>query len=368
MTNELIEYIVTHPNWETELKADPYNLFIRKDADFPSLYLFSYNQVQTDFGIPLCRIARGIILEIEEGKTPKVMRRAFDKFFNWGEPHCDDIDWPSVQFQEKVDGSIMSLWYYPKEDRWVWSTNGTIDAMKTQLPSDLGKYKTFGEMADALARPFNAPLEKGITYTFELQSPWNRVVVPVSRPILTYLGSRNNLTGKEFFDNIFNLPSPRIFYFDGLEEAQGTLELLPYNEEGYVALDKNWHRAKLKGKKYLAVHHLADNGNFNANRSLALIRDGEDSEVLAYFPEYTEAFNEVRAKWKEHIRVKEIMRKEVERLKTDSNIVTKKDFAMEVLKHDKTWHPYMFAMYDGKESAVKKLDEKLDVTCLLKGN
>jgi len=38
-------------------------------------------------------------------------------------------------------------------------------------------------------------------------------------------------------------------------------EALPFDEEGYVVVDANWHRAKVKSLAYLQVHHLADNGN-----------------------------------------------------------------------------------------------------------
>ena len=91
--------------------------------------MFKYNQIESDFEYQLVREARGIILR---EKVWKVVCRPFDKFFNYGEQFSDVrlIDWEHVYVQQKVDGSLIKIWY--DFGRWHISTNGSIDAFKAE--------------------------------------------------------------------------------------------------------------------------------------------------------------------------------------------------------------------------------------------
>jgi hypothetical protein len=51
---------------------------------------------------PIVRESRGVILD--EADDWRVVARAFDKFFNYGESGADEIDWGTARVQEKVDG------------------------------------------------------------------------------------------------------------------------------------------------------------------------------------------------------------------------------------------------------------------------
>lgn len=47
---ELRDFILSHDNWEELLTAEPYNLKISRDGDY---IMFKYNQLSSDFTIPL---------------------------------------------------------------------------------------------------------------------------------------------------------------------------------------------------------------------------------------------------------------------------------------------------------------------------
>jgi hypothetical protein len=68
---------------------------------------------------------------------------------------------------------------------------------------------------------------------------------------------------------------------------------LPFNEEGYVVVDNNWHRNKVKSPAYVAVHHLKNNGVVTKERIVELIRQNEQDELLIYYPEFTEVVNNI---------------------------------------------------------------------------
>ena len=100
------EFIKAHDNWRDLLSAEPYNLKISEDDGF---VLFKYNQIASDFSQEICQEARGLILDSEDNF--RVVRYAFKKFFNIDEGFAAHIDWDTAVATEKIDGSIMSVWY-----------------------------------------------------------------------------------------------------------------------------------------------------------------------------------------------------------------------------------------------------------------
>ena len=80
--NHLMNFIRDNLNWRLLLTQPPYNLIIKEDSDFPNVYLFKYNQYDSDMSNPICKEARGIILEIIDISV-KILCHSFDKFFNY---------------------------------------------------------------------------------------------------------------------------------------------------------------------------------------------------------------------------------------------------------------------------------------------
>ena len=137
---EIQKFLNEHPtNWGDLLSTDPYNLTIRKKD---GLVLFMYNQISSNFDIPLVQECRGIILE-ENSWVVKAM--GFTKFWNIQEGRAAKIDWPTARILTKLDGSIQKLFYY--KDEWRVSTMSMIDARECTLMNDLNpKYQTFNDL------------------------------------------------------------------------------------------------------------------------------------------------------------------------------------------------------------------------------
>ena len=97
------------------LQAPPYNLKVKDDGP---LYIINYDQIRTRFSHKLCSEARGIILEKESNR---IVCYPFDKFWNYSKHNGGKggkIDWDTAAVQEKVDGSLMKLYFY--EERCVY--------------------------------------------------------------------------------------------------------------------------------------------------------------------------------------------------------------------------------------------------------
>lgn len=255
--------------------------------------MFSYSQIDSDFYNEIVRECRGIILH-EETLIPVCV--PFYKFGNYGEGYADTIDWDSAKVQEKVDGSLIKVWNF--NDEWRVSTNGTIDARDAELYSDISEYSTFYELFMKAAENcgldmFN--LNKKYTYMFELISPFNRVVVPYTSTEIRHIGTRNNTTLKELNVDI-GIKKPKKYKLHSLCDCIIAAEALPFSDEGYVVVDKHWHRNKIKSPAYVTAHHLKNNGVVTKDRIVDLIRINEHEEFLSYYPEFLDSFNFVSNK------------------------------------------------------------------------
>lgn len=251
----LCRFIAEHPeDWEA-LLSKQYCLRIKRDG---SLAIFNY-EIVADFYDPIVQEARGIILDVER---LEVVCWPFRKFGNHSEGYVDTIDWASARVLEKIDGSIAKLWFDRVRGEWQFSTNRTIRA---ELAGVEGKpLLTYGALiasAENYGRiPFDA-LDRDTTYIFELVSPEACVVIKYDATRLYHLGTRSNLTGEESEVDI-GIEKPASYPLTSLEECLRTAATLNRNTasdeitgEGFVVVDKNFHRVKVKSLDYVTMHH-----------------------------------------------------------------------------------------------------------------
>jgi hypothetical protein len=305
MNLKVQDFIAAHSDWEAKLSEKPYCLGVSRDVALgKKLLLLKYSQIDSDFNEPLVRECRGLILDED---TLEVICHPFNKFGNYGESYCPNIDWKSCYVTEKLDGSLIKV--VKLGDALLVSTNGTIDAFKAPLPEQIGcTAKTFGDLViEALAaqgisfKQFKDMLEPGFTYMFELSSPFNKVVVAWHETKLHFIGCRDNATGKELFygdhalAKVFHVP--QIFMLRSVDECVAAAGKLDCNHEGYVVVDKHFNRVKIKSPTYVSLHHMKNNGVLSYERGLEIVRGNELAEVLTYFPEFAEHLNALKAKY-----------------------------------------------------------------------
>lgn len=363
MKNALVSFIKAHPHdWEMLLKADPYYLEIKTDDNYPYLYCFSYNQIKSDFSSDIVQCSRGIILYIKDNIVD-IVCWAFNKFFNYNEPHASSIDWNSAVVQEKIDGSIIKLHYNKYYNKWIWSTNSIIDAHNSTLGSEGSKYITFHDLIDEVTKEWKYAFDPHYTYIFEIVSPFNRIVVPYDTLNIYHIGTRNNMTGEELSIDI-GIKKPQIYSFSTWENMIESIKTLPFSKEGYVVVDKYWNRVKVKSLEYLKVHHLRHNGELKEDRILDLIKTGEDLEFLNYYPEFKPIFFEVQKKYVSFCNAIDYIPTLGKLLKTEFPV--KKDFALFVIDKWKNLSSYFFSYYDGKLD-IEKIKKECTMDIIYKG-
>lgn len=283
---ELKDFILSHDNWEELLTAEPYYLKVSRDDGY---IMFKYNQIFSDFNIPLVREARGIIFRESDWKC---VCDPFRKFGNWGEEYCPEINWATASVQQKIDGSLIKFWY---DNGWHISTNGTIDAFKAEINNV--KFQNFGQLVlAAIIRRFPDEheffnmLDPKCTYMFELVSPYNRVVIPYQAIKLYFLGIRDMNDGQEWnpeeSDVSMFFQVPKRYSLATLEDIQKAASALPWDQEGYVICDNNFNRVKVKSPSYVKAHYARNNNVITEERLVQVILDGEQKEFSIYASEY----------------------------------------------------------------------------------
>lgn len=252
----ICNFISDNPcEWERIL-TEKYSVKVKREGD---LAIFNYAH-DCDFSDPVVQEARGIIIDVVQ---KEVVCWPFRKFGNYNEGYVDDIDWKSARVLEKVDGSIVKLWYDFKNDKWQFSTNGVIRAEDAPVDGlEKISYASIIFAADNYKKiPFDE-LDRDYTYIFELVSPQTRVVVKYDYPSLYHLGTRNNRTGVECEVDI-GIKKPASYGLGSLNDCIDAAIALNKSDdaepevekEGFVVVDKNWHRIKVKSPDYLMLHH-----------------------------------------------------------------------------------------------------------------
>jgi hypothetical protein len=344
---ELLKFIESNPDWKEKIQLEPYCVKVEEDETY---VLLKYDQIHSDFNIPLVRECRGIILTKD---THEVVCHPFDKFGNYGEGYCPEIDWATARVQSKIDGSIIKVWYH---NFWHVSSNGMIDAGACDLSLPFGKYKTLGDLFSQAffykhKKSLN-DLNKDYTYMFELISPYNRVVIPYAEIDIYHIGTRDMKSDQELVTDI-GIQRPKEFNLHTLEDVIAAAKVLPFNDEGYVVVDGKWNRAKIKSPAYVAVHHLRGEGNLSYKRVLTLIMSNEHTEFLNYFPEYVQVFSEVEEKYKDYL--EKLLQSTTDAIQYKA--LPRKEYAMWATKQVEP--AFLFQFLDGK---IKTAAEYLEQT------
>ena len=301
MESIILGFIRNNPDdWEEKL-----NSRLIRTTHNGNRVCFKY-AYDADFSDPLVCEARGIIIDIAE---LKVVCRPFDKFFNVQEQYAAKIDWSTARVLEKIDGSLIKLYWYNGE--WVFATSSTCDASEAPIAGYRGPtYRDVISKADNYEKiPFD-DLNKEYTYLFELVSPMTQVVIRYDMTTLYYLAARNNLTGEETDSGFETFRKPRSFLLKTLYDCmKAAAELNPdpesdLTDEGFVVVDKEHMRIKIKSPAYFALHRASANKLFTAKRMIELFcQDMDFAKLIQDFPKeariikyYDWQFEEVRYK------------------------------------------------------------------------
>lgn len=257
-----------------------------KVNQWKDLYVLNYNQIDSPKNHQVTNECRSLV--VKEGESGwEVVSRGFDRFFNHGEIDGFEYDITKMIAYEKVDGSLVCLFYYNGE--WLYRTRSMIMPETTVNGWDT----TWKDLIEPVL------LGKGFhefnhcpswTYIFEVVGVENRVVTRYNESAAYLLAVRDNQVG-DYINMGMLYPEqrgwrlPNKYEFNTINNCLQAAKDLKDLNEGYVLYDNfGVPRIKVKNPAYVAAHLLRGEG-LNPKRIMQLIFMNETAEYLAIFPE-----------------------------------------------------------------------------------
>lgn len=238
----------------------------------------NYDQILVKNGDRVAEVCRGLVIQPNKKLSSAndivgefvTLARPMDRFYNHGDVCAATLDWANtknIRVYEKLDGTMIALYFDYVLDVWCVATRGVPEADQPlpdslQLSSEtaLTFSKLFWKAASETTgnvKKFLDSLEKENTYVFELTTPLNRVVVSYNDYRITLIAVRNNKTGEELEitkANVSYVPLPKSWNIFDPSAIKAFVETVPCSElEGIVAVDMNssfFKRLKIKSMSW----------------------------------------------------------------------------------------------------------------------
>ena len=347
---------------------------------YPSKILLKYNQLSAPslMAKPEVQECRGLILE---NGTWDVLSMSFKKFFNSEEGNAHKIDWNTAHVLEKIDGSMIQVYYDWKKQQWFAGTTGTAEG-EGEVNNKLGTtfnqlfWKTISEKYTKFRIEW---LDKKCCYVFELTTPYNIVVKPHGESCVTLLTARNLITLKEATreellecGKALHLPVVKSYDLNAknIGDLIKTFDGMIWYDEGYVVVDANHNRVKIKNPAYVAVHHLK--GKTAEHNILTIVKFNEIEEFVSTFPERKNELYKLKTNYDALVAKLNSVWDELKTLRP-KNITPqeKKKYAQAVFevcdkREVKNFTGLYFGLADGKVSSVEEFVANYDDKALYK--
>jgi hypothetical protein len=224
-----------------------------------------------------------------------------------------------VVAEEFVEGTMINVFWDPSiglNGGWEISTRNTVGATSSFYNSGTKKPKTFRDMFLEAAQEHNLILQSLnplYCYSFVVQHPDNRIVVPFKKPQLYLVGmysifndNNNDIIVQVFDSQIFmsnfiltntTIKFPQIYHFESyseLIEKYGSMNT-SYDIMGVVLHNKlTGERAKIRNPVYEQVRALRGNQPKLQFQYLSLRNEGKVKDFLEFYPENKKEFSTFR--------------------------------------------------------------------------
>lgn len=284
--------------------VDEYNIsVVHDDQANPRLVSLKYDQINSPMHEPIVQECRGVVVDLTNNS---IIAHPYNKFWNLGEHLAHPVEWQTARVQEKLDGSLMLLHWDPAAGQWSVASSGhptaggrvgkadqTFAQLFWQTFSELGMALPHWSALDYVSQEPAAGLVRDTTYMFELCTQDNRIVCRHEKPRLVLHGARHVPSEREWprldlhtFAQNSNWEIVKEYSISTAEDALKAAEALnPLETEGFVVVDGNFNRVKIKSPRYVALGHLKGNGAVTARRAIKLWITGDVDELLLHFPE-----------------------------------------------------------------------------------
>jgi len=298
-----------------ELSADVINKSIKnKDAavennlivkDFGGLFNIKYNKEKVNGNnIKTLGLYRSFIVDNNGNIKCYSPPKSLDyEYF--------DQDVTKCYIEEFVEGTMINIFFNTVIDDWDLTTRSNIGA---KCIFNLSTKKTFRYMVLSAMNEMNiefSDFDKNFCYSFVLQHPENKMVIPVKEPKLVLVDifkcdkfkvfpiSRKMFhTQTHLFIKNENIIKPIYYPRIMPDSLSGVLESMikdkDYTVMGYYVHHENYERTKIRNPNYEHVRHLKGNSPKIQYQYYNLRQLNKVREFLKFFPELKEEFSVLR--------------------------------------------------------------------------
>lgn len=263
------------------LEVEPYHLKFKEDKDQSDLFLI-YISKESDLNIKLVRECNGIIMKKSDFK---IVCYTFDKCLDH-DILSSGINMNKLYYENAIEGTLLRLFYY--NNNWCLSTKKCIDANKAKWLSS----KSFSILFEECLILYNyshllKELNPSYCYSFILIHPENNIVVKYVEPYIYHISTRDINTLKEIDINIgFNKLERWFIHDPNMDDIIHKLnERTICNTEGFMFIDENYNRHKIRTSIFIEARNLWGNTNNRCLRYLELRKDiNKLNKYFNYFP------------------------------------------------------------------------------------
>ncbi len=375
------KYLETHTFGDLVKDHGVYASFSKSGHKFS----LNYDQIEAKESDLLAQECRGLILssngmvhvpEIVPGIKPNydnicpskttILAYPMKRFFNYGQGSAASIDWsdPNLAVLEKLDGTLCIVYFDKFTDQWCVATRSVPEA-DLLMDNGLFTFRTLFEKAvkDTVGMEF-AEFTKYLspihTYSFELTTPYNRIVVEYPNCGITLLALRNMNTlaerdpAKDTISSV--VPVVQAHTYSTVDELVTWVSTLnPMEHEGVVVRDSQFNRIKVKNAAYVAYNKVRDALGTSERNCIEIILLEKDDDVIPFLPEeIVKNLLKIKAGLLKAIKSYDEAYLTAKSLADDINPGDKKTFAVLVTQNKKMWHAPFFQMFEGKAKNMKE--------------
>ena len=212
-------------------------------------------------------------------------------------------------FEEFIEGTMINVfWDYIISD-WNIATKSNVGAKcKYNVTSKSTFRYMFLDAMNSCGLEFS-DFDKNIVYSFVLQHPENRIVIPIIKPDIYLVAAYKINQDEQTVETLENISLSHVkmvkrYQFWEIKETFGsTWEMLrhhfnsdelDYKTHGLVVYNKNKERMKIRSKNYEKIKMLKGNTPKIQFHYYYLRQNNLVREFLEYYPEYKDEFRVLR--------------------------------------------------------------------------
>jgi len=280
-----------------------------KVKNFEHLFVLKYNKSKlTTENINSLGLFRSIIVNKEGHIVSFAPPKSIDfDIFSQSNKYED------CYIQHFPEGTMINVFFDKELDDWQIATRSSIGAKcNFNMDSNITYRYMFLDAMNHIGLEFE-DLDKNCCYSFVLQHPQNRIVVPISQPTLI-LTNKYKIDNNLIFNNnsfcktpkfstlpmhtINNKPFKESVNYNGDNWRQLSdhffSDNLPYQLQGVMIWNNKGQRTKIRNSNYEKVKHLKGNSPKIQYHYYYLRQNGAVGDFLKYYPEYKGEFSDFR--------------------------------------------------------------------------